>query len=41
MSLFAAVEMAPGDPILGLVETFVADPRPAKINLGIGVYLDE
>ncbi len=41
MSLFAAVEMAPGDPILGLVETFQADPRPAKINLGIGIYLDE
>ena len=41
MSLFAAVEMAPGDPILGLVETFKADPRPAKINLGIGIYLDE
>ena len=41
MSLFAAVEMAPGDPILGLVETFKADPRPHKINLGIGIYLDE
>ena len=40
MSLFAAVEMAPGDPILGLVETFKADPRPHKINLGIGIYLD-
>ncbi|MEO8747171.1 MAG: amino acid aminotransferase [Rhodanobacter sp.] len=41
MSLFASVEMTPGDPILGLVETFMADPRPGKINLGIGVYLDE
>ncbi len=41
MSFFAAVGMAPGDPILGLVETFKADPRPEKINLGIGVYLDE
>ncbi len=41
MSLFASVEMAPGDPILGLVETFNADPRPDKINLGIGIYLDE
>ncbi len=41
MSFFAAVEMAPGDPILGLVETFKADPRPDKINLGIGIYLDE
>ncbi len=33
--------MAPGDPILGLVETFKADRRPDKINLGIGIYLDE
>lgn len=41
MSLFAHVEMAPGDPILGLVETYRADPRPNKINLGIGIYLDE
>ncbi len=41
MSLFAPVEMAPGDPILGLTETFVADSRPGKINLGVGIYLDE
>lgn len=41
MSLFASVEMTPGDPILGLVETFMADPRPDKVNLGIGVYHDE
>jgi aromatic-amino-acid transaminase len=33
--------MAPGDPILGLTETFVADQRPNKINLGVGVYVDE
>jgi aromatic-amino-acid transaminase len=33
--------MAPGDPILGLTETFVADPRPHKINLGVGIYVDE
>ncbi|MGC1547913.1 MAG: amino acid aminotransferase [Rhodanobacter sp.] len=41
MSLFASVEMAPGDPILGLTEAFVADPRPNKINLGVGIYSDE
>ena len=41
MSFFAAVEMAPGDPILGLTETYVADPRPGKINLGVGIYVDE
>jgi len=33
--------MAPGDPILGLTETYVADPRPGKINLGVGIYVDE
>ncbi|HXE77755.1 MAG TPA: aromatic amino acid aminotransferase, partial [Rhodanobacter sp.] len=41
MSLFASVELAPDDPILGLVETFLADPRPDKVNLSIGVYHDE
>jgi aromatic-amino-acid transaminase len=41
MSLFAAVEMAPRDPILGLTEQFVADTRPNKVNLGVGVYFDD
>ncbi|HEX7687005.1 MAG TPA: amino acid aminotransferase [Burkholderiaceae bacterium] len=41
MSLFAAVELAPRDPILGLNEQFNADPNPAKVNLGVGVYTDE
>ena len=40
-SLFAAVEMAPRDPILGLNEHFNADPNPAKVNLGVGVYYDD
>lgn len=40
MSLFSAVEMAPRDPILGLNEQFNADPNPAKVNLGVGVYTD-
>ena len=40
-SLFDAVEMAPRDPILGLNEQFNADPNPAKVNLGVGVYYDE
>src|SRR5438105_15138355 len=39
-SLFAAVEMAPRDPILGLNEQFNTDPNPAKVNLGVGVYFD-
>jgi aromatic-amino-acid transaminase len=41
MSLFAAVELAPRDPILGLNEQFNADSNPTKVNLGVGVYTDE
>ncbi len=41
MSLFTAVELAPRDPILGLIEQFNADPNPAKVNLGVGVYYDD
>ena len=40
-SLFATVEMAPRDPILGLNEQFNADPNAAKVNLGVGVYFDD
>jgi aromatic-amino-acid transaminase len=40
MTLFAAVDMAPRDPILGLNEQFAADANPAKVNLGVGVYFD-
>ena len=40
-SIFSAVEMAPRDPILGLNETFNADPRTTKVNLGVGVYFDD
>jgi aromatic-amino-acid transaminase len=41
MTLFSSVEMAPRDPILGLNEQFNADPNPAKVNLGVGVYYDD
>jgi aromatic-amino-acid transaminase len=41
MTLFAAVELAPRDPILGLNEQFKSDPNPSKVNLGVGVYTDE
>jgi aromatic-amino-acid transaminase len=40
-SIFAAVELAPRDPILGLSEAFNADPRDTKVNLGVGVYFDD
>lgn len=31
---------APPDAILGLSEAYKADPKPRKINLGVGVYKD-
>ncbi len=40
-SLFAAVEMAPRDPIFGLTEAYNADTRAKKVNLGVGVYYDD
>lgn len=40
-SIFANVEMAPRDPILGLTEAFNADTRAGKVNLGVGVYYDD
>ena len=38
--MFQHVEFYPGDPILGLVETFNNDNRAEKVNLGIGIYFD-
>ncbi|MEI6548571.1 MAG: aminotransferase class I/II-fold pyridoxal phosphate-dependent enzyme, partial [Burkholderiales bacterium] len=40
-SPFTSLPMAARDPILGLNETFAADPRPNKVNLGMGVYSDD
>lgn len=40
-ALFAHVELAPRDPILGINESFAADTNPRKVNLGVGVYLNE
>lgn len=40
-SVLSTVELAPRDPILGVTEAFVADPNPAKVNLGVGVYVDD
>jgi aromatic-amino-acid transaminase len=40
-SLFADVEQAPHDPILGVTEKYKADPNPNKVNLGVGVYTDD
>jgi len=38
--MFEKLSMAPPDPILGLTEAFKKDPKPEKINLGVGVYKD-
>jgi aromatic-amino-acid transaminase len=40
-ALFDGVDLAPRDPILGVNEAFAADPRPGKVNLGVGVYTDQ
>jgi aromatic-amino-acid transaminase len=39
--MFSHIEPFAGDPILALVEVYNADPRPHKVNLGIGIYFDE
>ncbi len=39
--MFQHVEPFAGDPILSLNEDFQKDPRPAKINLSIGIYFDD
>lgn len=38
---FNAILPAPPDPILGLTEAFKKDSRPTKVNLGVGVYVDD
>jgi len=40
-TLSARISDAPTDPIFGIVELHRADPRPHKINLAAGVYMDE
>lgn len=39
--IFSEVVLAPADPILGLTDTFKADPRQDKVNLGVGIYKNE
>jgi aspartate aminotransferase/aromatic-amino-acid transaminase len=39
--LFDHISPAPADAILGLTEAFKSDSNPAKINLGVGVYMDD
>ncbi len=39
--MFEHVKPYAGDPILSLVERFLKDERPHKVNLSIGMYYDE
>lgn len=39
--MYQHLEAYAGDPILSLVQTYLDDPREHKVNLGIGIYLDE
>ena len=38
--MFEFIAQAPPDPILGLAESFAADPNPKKISLAVGVFKD-
>jgi aspartate aminotransferase len=40
MTFFESASLLPEDPILNLQVEFSTDPRPNKINLGIGAYND-
>ena len=39
--MFETLKPLPQDPILQLMQTFRDDPRPDKVDLGIGVYKDD
>jgi len=39
--MFDAIQAAPADAILGLMEAFRNDANPDKVNLTVGVYKDE
>ena len=38
---FSQIQPASPDPILGVTAKFLADKREEKVNLGVGIYLDE
>lgn len=38
MPFFDELELLPDDPILSIPKAFAEDPRPEKVNLGIGAY---
>jgi aromatic-amino-acid transaminase len=40
-SFFETLTVQPPDPLLSLIRMFDADPRPQKLDLGVGVYRDD
>ncbi|TIT09356.1 MAG: aminotransferase class I/II-fold pyridoxal phosphate-dependent enzyme, partial [Mesorhizobium sp.] len=38
--MFETLQPAPADKILALIGLYRADPRPGKVDLGVGVYKD-
>ena len=40
-ALFSSLTAAPADPILGVTQRFRLDPRPQKVNLGVGAYMTD
>ena len=40
-NLFSNLEPKPDDPILGISSAYRTDPRPEKVNLSVGMYLDD
>lgn len=40
-ALFSSLTAAPADPILGVTQRFRQDPRPQKVNLGVGAYMTD
>ena len=38
--MLSSLKPSPADPILQIIAEFQADPRPEKIDLGVGVYKD-
>ncbi|MDJ1157007.1 amino acid aminotransferase [Chelatococcus sp. SYSU_G07232] len=39
--MFKSLSPLPPDPLLALIDLHRADPRPRKVDLGVGVYRDE
>lgn len=38
--MFKQIAPSAADPIMSLMEAYLQDPNPQKVNLGIGLYYD-